>query len=182
MSRLIGQQIELRALEPEDLSILYQWENNESIWQLGQTLKPFSKNTLSEYLAVANLDIHTAKQLRLVIELRQTHHPIGFIDLYDYDPHHQRAGVGILIAESQWKEKGLGKDALYTLCSYAFGTLLLNQLFCSIQADNTASISLFDSLGFKQTGTRIQWTRTDQGYQDEHFYQLFKSAFADRVS
>ena len=34
--------IKLRALEPEDLELLYQWENNDSYWLISNTVSPFS--------------------------------------------------------------------------------------------------------------------------------------------
>lgn len=46
MSYLSGTNIYLRAIEPEDLDILYQWENDSSLWVHGCTLAPFSKFTL----------------------------------------------------------------------------------------------------------------------------------------
>ena len=66
---LRGENIVLRALEPSDLELVYQWENNTNIWKVSQTISPFSRHTLSQYLANAHQDIFTAKQLRLMIEL-----------------------------------------------------------------------------------------------------------------
>ena len=36
---LVGENISLRALEPEDLDLFYQWENDSSIWKISQTYK-----------------------------------------------------------------------------------------------------------------------------------------------
>jgi diamine N-acetyltransferase len=41
-------EIRLRALEPEDLEVLYEWENNDSNWIISNTLSPFSKYTLKQ--------------------------------------------------------------------------------------------------------------------------------------
>ena len=43
---LKGEYIQLRALEPSDLEVLYQWENDINIWKVSQTLAPFSKHVL----------------------------------------------------------------------------------------------------------------------------------------
>lgn len=61
--------VTLRALEPEDLEILYQWENDPKIWQSGHTLTPFSRFVLKQYLENSHLDIYQTKQLRFIIEL-----------------------------------------------------------------------------------------------------------------
>ena len=46
MNTLLGEKINLRALEPEDLEFLYQIENDESFWEISHTKTPFSKYIL----------------------------------------------------------------------------------------------------------------------------------------
>ena len=86
----------LRALEPTDLEFLYALENDTSVWHIGNTLTPYSRATLETYLENATLDIYTVKQLRLVI-CNQADEAVGAIDLFDFDPLHQRAGVGVVV-------------------------------------------------------------------------------------
>ena len=38
MKWLENDTIRLRALEPEDLDLLYAWENDTSLWEFGSTL------------------------------------------------------------------------------------------------------------------------------------------------
>ena len=45
-----NKEIKLRALEPEDLELLYNWENNDEYWIISNTVSPFSKYTLKLYL------------------------------------------------------------------------------------------------------------------------------------
>ena len=97
MEYLKGEKSNLRALEPEDLEFLYTIENNESFWEISHTQTPFSKYLLKQYLENAHLDIFEAKQLRLLIEEKSTKRQIGLIDLFDFNPQHKRAGIGILI-------------------------------------------------------------------------------------
>ena len=108
---LCGQKINLRALEPEDLQFLFDTENDESFWELSNTQTPFSKFLLKQYLENAHLDIFEAKQLRLIIEENTNNQPIGMIDLFDFNPQHKRAGVGILI-QNEYQQKGFASEAL----------------------------------------------------------------------
>ena len=62
---LENENIRLRALEPEDLEILYKWENDTSIWQVGCTTEPYSRYILKEYIAYSDKTIYEKKQLRL---------------------------------------------------------------------------------------------------------------------
>ena len=43
MAQLENETIRLRALEPEDLELLYRWENNPELWSLGNTMSPYSR-------------------------------------------------------------------------------------------------------------------------------------------
>ena len=43
MVTLKGDHIYLRALEPEDLEFVYQIENDESIWEISNTITPYSR-------------------------------------------------------------------------------------------------------------------------------------------
>ena len=168
---LKGENIQLRALEPSDLETLYQWENNTNIWKVSKTIAPFSKHVLTQYLANAHQDIFTAKQLRLIIE--KNHKPIGTIDLFDFEPTHQRAGIGILIADEYERQKGYAKEALQLLIDYAFKQLQLKQIYCNISSANKASINLFSSLDFLLVGVKKDWNKIQEGWEDELLFQRF---------
>nr|WP_262910476.1 GNAT family N-acetyltransferase [Pontibacter silvestris] len=162
--------IYLRALEPPDLDFLYVLENDTNVWYVGNTLTPYSRHILEQYLENAAFDIFTIKQLRLVI-CTHSHKAIGAIDLFDFDPLHQRAGVGIILA-APYRGKGYAAEALELLLNYCQYTLQLHQVYCSITATNQASIKLFTKTGFDEVGIRKQWLRkTDGSWDDVIEYQ-----------
>ena len=165
--------IQLRALEPNDLDMLYTWENNPEIWNVSQTLVPFSKFVLHKYLENQHLDIYTTKQLRLVIvDLKNT--PVGLIDLFDFDPYNSRAGLGILIADKNNRGQGYSKYALKLFLEYVFNHLGLHQVFANVTSDNKISIDLFSSLNFKKIGIKKDWIKKGKSYQDEILFQCIR--------
>lgn len=166
---LKGEKIQLRALEPSDLEILYQWENNTNIWKVSKTITPYSKHLLTKYLSNAHQDIFTAKQLRLMIEKEGK--VIGTIELFDFEPIHQRAGVGIWIADQEERQKGHAKEALQLIIEYAFQHLQLKQIYCNISSGNKASINLFSGLDFILVGVKKDWNKTQEGWDDELLFQ-----------
>jgi len=172
---LENRNISLRAPEPGDLELLYIWENETSIWRISGTLAPFSRNVLKMYLDNAGKDIYEMKQLRLIIQLKSNHRPVGAIDLFDFDPHHHRAGVGILVADPSDRRKGYAREALETLLEYCFGILNLHQLYCNIEAGNEASIAPFKNAGFTEIGRKKEWIYTVDGYKDELLFQKLKA-------
>jgi len=165
-------EIGLRALEPEDLELLYEWENNVSYWTISNTTVPFSKYTLKRYLEDSHKNIYETGQVRLMIEHIPDNATIGTIDIFDFDPFHKRAGIGILIANELYRRKGYASMALKCLIDYCFGILMLHQLYCGIIANNCESIDLFKKLGFVQSGIKKDWIRTSDGYLDEYIFQM----------
>ena len=155
----------LRALEPDDLDFLYALENDPAIWGVSDTLAPVSRHALREYLAHASADLYVVRQLRLVITTDIGTPAIGVVDLFDLDPLHQRAGVGITIL-AQERQHGYARQALELLKSHARTVLRLPQIYATVGADNLPSMKLFAAVGFRQVGTRQAWLRTTTGWQD----------------
>ena len=173
MLTLKGESIYLRALEPNDLEFLYEVENNELIWEVSNTQTPYSRFLIKQYLKNAHQDIYEAKQLRLAICKENQNFPaIGLIDLFDFDPKNNRAGVGIMIQNQQDRNTGVGTEALGLLIRYAFRKLNLNQLYANIDPKNKPSVSLFTTFGFEEIGTKKQWNLVEGQYKDETMFQL----------
>ncbi|MEX6625869.1 GNAT family N-acetyltransferase [Tenacibaculum salmonis] len=171
MTTLKGDFINLRALEPEDLSFLFTIENDESFWEVSHTQAPFSKYILKQYLENAHLDIYEAKQLRLVIEDKKNKNSIGMIDIFDFNPQHKRAGIGILI-HPDYQQKGIASEALKLLINYCFIHLQIHQLYANITTDNKNSIHLFTKHDFKKIGIKKDWILSNGTYKDEILFQL----------
>ncbi|RLD63640.1 MAG: GNAT family N-acetyltransferase [Bacteroidetes bacterium] len=171
---LENKNIKLRALEASDLDLLYEWENNTDIWSISNTLSPFSKHILKQYLENSHLDIYQTKQLRLIIDLKKKENniPIGTIDLFDFDPFHLRAGIGILIYSEENRNKGYATEALELLINYSFNYLGLHQLYCNIASDNMKSIKLFTKAGYDIVGEKKDWIKSNKGWINEYILQI----------
>lgn len=171
---LIGKKTRLRAMEPNDIDLIYTWENDSSVWQLSNTFTPFSRYVVKQYIENSHQDIFQLKQLRLMIEKMDEDNikVIGSIDLFDFEPMHKRAGIGILIANESDRKKGYASDALDILIKYSFHTLQLHQLYCNITEDNLNSLNLFQSKGFKLIGTKRDWLLFPKSKKDEFMFQL----------
>lgn len=162
--------ITLRPLEPSDIELLYQWENNQEIWEVSNTKTPYSKHILAQYLIESAKDIYETKQLRLVIQ-NEKMEAVGAIDLFDFEPYHLRAGVGVLIHNKSDRNKGYAKDALQALSQYALEVLGLKQLYANITQDNVNSIQLFEKSGFEKSGIKKDWIKTVSGWKNELLFQ-----------
>ncbi|MCF6351358.1 MAG: GNAT family N-acetyltransferase [Flavobacteriaceae bacterium] len=167
--KLESKNIKLRALELKDLQFLFYTENNTNFWKVSNTQIPFSKYTLTQYIINSHQDIYEAKQMRLIIENNKK--PIGMVDLFDFNPQHKRAGIGILILQ-EFQNKGFATETLKLFIKYAFGVLNLHQLYANITSDNKNSIALFTKQNFRKTGIKKDWINTNNDFKDVVLFQL----------
>ena len=170
MVTLKGEHIYLRALELEDLDFVYEIENDTSLWELSETLTPYSRFLIRQYLENAQQDIFEAKQLRLVI-CDNNDKPIGLIDVFDFNIKNKRAGIGILIKGETDRFKGYGKEALELLVNYCFTILHVHQVYANISESNLRSLKLFEGNGFKKIGLKKDWSFDGTNYTSEYILQ-----------
>lgn len=163
--------VTLRALEPEDLDIIYQWENDATLWQYGVTTAPFSRRLILEYLKDYSADIYAQRQLRLMICLAADGTRVGMIDLFDFDPTHRRASVGLMV-DLQFQRRGIGSRAMTLMADYSRKVLHMHQLSAQAAVSNEKSISLFQRAGYAASGTLREWLCTADGYVDVVQFQL----------
>lgn len=170
--RLEGRSIRLRAMEPEDLERLYLWENDIEVWSVSGTTSPFSRTQLEEFiLAQRQADVFRTGQLRLIVERSRDGEAIGAVDLFEVEPLHKRAGIGILIHGAENRRHGYAADTLSVVCRYAREFLGLHQIWCGIATDNEASMRLFRRAGFEPVGIKRDWLWSPEGYRDEALLQ-----------
>jgi len=154
--------LHLRALEPEDLDLLYRIENDEQLWAIGPTSVPYSRYALHDYVAHQSGDIYQDRQVRLVIELSDGQ-VAGLVDVVEFDPKNLRAEVGVVV-EQPLRRQGIARQALMALHHYALATLHLRQLYAIVATDNEPSLSLFRQLGYTDNTQLRDWL-----YDGRHF-------------
>ncbi|MDR1102869.1 MAG: GNAT family N-acetyltransferase [Tannerella sp.] len=173
MKLLENETVQLRAMEPEDLDILYRWENDTRLWRYGSTLAPYSRFSLRAYLSDARQDIFQSRQLRLMAVLKANNATVGTVDLYDFDPTNDRAGIGILIDEP-YRRHGLATEALSLMREYAFRFLRLKQIYAYVPERNEPSLKLFASCGYEIAGKLIAWIKNETDFENVYLMQMIQ--------
>lgn len=171
MSRIQGETLILRAVEPLDASTMFIWENNPANWKVSHTEVPFAMHHIHQLIDQFS-NPRASGHLRLIAELAVSNKAIGAIDLFDINFKHGFATLGILIAEEQERGKGYAEEALKLCIWYCKEHLELHNLQCFVQEDNAASINLFKKMGFREVGVRKEWYIYKERRMDEIFFQL----------
>lgn len=164
--------VRLRALEPEDLDIIYRIENEPAFWQFGTTTVPYSRYVLRQYLSTTQNDLFKDEQVRLVIEVQDSHglwQSAGLADLCNFSPMHLRAEVGIVVLP-EFQQQGVGTQALSALEDYAH-RLHLHQLYAIVAQTNRPAIRLFERLDFQSSACLHDWLQQDTRFTDAILYQ-----------
>lgn len=163
--------IRLRAIEPEDLDVLYQIENDPGTWCVGVVNVPYSRYLLHDYIANATGDIYADKQVRLMIENVEGA-CVGMVDLVNFDPRHSRAEVGVVIQE-RYRRRGYATEALRLALDYAREVVHLHQVYVVVSVENEVSLKLFRSLGFGDGAVLKDWLHANDTYREAYLLQYF---------
>lgn len=162
--------IHLRAIEPEDLDLLYRIENDDKLWNVGITNVPYSRYTLRDYVANASDDIYTDRQVRMMVENDQ-HEVVGIVDLVNFDPANRRAELGLIIVE-HYRKSGYAQATVEAICDYAVRVLHLSQIYAFIDADNLPCITLFRKLHWQESARLRKWLFDGVDYHDAIVMQM----------
>ena len=154
----------LRAPEPEDLDCMMQFENTVSLWEVSNATGPYSRFYLKQYIESNKNDLYADNQLRLMIESPEKE-VVGIIDLFNFEPFHNRAETGIVITEKN-RRQGIGQLALELLVTHCFDHLGIRQLYAYIDTTNQACRKLYQKCGFEECAYLKDWMRTGTTYRD----------------
>lgn len=162
--------IRLRAVEPEDLELLYAIENDVSLWDVGTTNVPYSKYLLHDYIAHANADIYADRQVRLIVE-NEADETVGIADVVNFDPQHLRAELGIVVLKD-YRRQGYAFAAIGELLKYALRILHLHQVYVFVDAKNEAAKKLFNKLNFSESARLNDWLFDGTEFHDALLMQM----------
>lgn len=162
--------VTLRALEPEDLELLYTIENDMTLWWLGTQTAPYSRYRLRDYIATCEADIYKDEQVRFVIE--SDGDAVGIIDLFNFSPRNARAELGIALLRSA-QGRGVARHAIDRIIDYARDVLRIHQIYAVVPESNSASLRMLHDCGFVRTGELKEWIFQGKTYENGVLMQFF---------
>lgn len=164
-------QVRLRAMEPEDLDMLYAMENDDSVWAVGNTSVPYSRYVLHDYIASASNDIYVDGQVRLIIE-SASGDAVGMIDLTNFSAAHRRAELSIVV-RTDCRGHGYALAAVERLADHCKRILHMHQIYAIVEAGNQASLAMLRQAGFTAGQELHDWLFDGTDYKDARVMQYF---------
>lgn len=177
---LKGKKVLLRAIEESDLSMLQELTNNPDFERMivGWSFAVSKKDQDSWFQNCKN----GLERLRFTI-VTEEDGAVGLIGLRDIDWKNGSAvGLGMRIAKTNLRTRGLATDAWMTLLRYAFEELRLNRIVGSYIEYNKASARVCEKVGFKIEGIQREAVYKEGKFHDVYSLACLKSDYESLIN
>lgn len=162
--------ITLTPLEEFDIDLLYIWQNASNVRDLTMGFRfPIQKETVKDW--VKNQRERNGKS-SAVFAIRQENSLVGTIQLNNIDLYQRKAMLGLYIGDSKKRNNGLGFVSSALVIDYAFNGLDMRKIGLEVLSINQNAIALYEKLGFRKEGTKVNDYFLDGQYLDVCIYGL----------
>lgn len=164
----------LRWPEPADLDELYVYKNDPEIAALlGGFNTGYAMQDLRDWL-----EHHRRRSDEVLFAIAAPdNHCIGHVGLYNIDARVRMAELGILIGDRAYWGQRLGYVCTRFCLDYGFYELNLNRISTSVLAENTRSLRLFRSVGFRDEGLLRQAQYKNGRYLDAVLLAMLRDEY-----
>ena len=170
----------IRNLELSDLDAFHRYRSKEEV-MLYQGSNVMNKAQAKEFI-LDQKDKQFGKAggwVQYALENKATGILIGdcAIKLQATDP--RIAEIGMTISPT-FQRKGYGKEALLAITAFLFDTKKLHRIIETVDAENTASIRLLQSTGFRKEGYFIENIFFNGKWGSEYQYAMLRREWEGR--
>jgi RimJ/RimL family protein N-acetyltransferase len=174
---LAGRVALLRPLRASDHATSVRWRNDAEIRDhvLGYRF-PVTKEMEAHWVDAVLKD-QSRTRVVLAIEDKTDGALVGFVYLNNIDWFARNAEFGMLIGERDRQGKGLARETLELVATYAFGTLNLHKVYLRVVAFNKRALNLYRTFGFAEEGIQRQQAFLRERYHDVVLMGLLRREF-----
>lgn len=162
--------VSLRRIHEDDLSYLFGWRNDPSVFKWCRQYAPLHFYDHLEWFDWQRKDPHT-EMFAIISETAI----VGVCGLTSIDKVNGRAEFSIYIGPGKG-HFGFGESALKTLFAWGFGCLRLNRIWGETYDDNP-SARLFEKIGMEHEGTRKEFYYRDGAFINAHLFSISFTMF-----
>ncbi|NLN16626.1 MAG: GNAT family N-acetyltransferase [Firmicutes bacterium] len=146
--RLIGEKVDLRPIQEEDLPELIRWGQNRQLQYLMDGEYPQDLGEAHRWLREARADRGT----KLLAIVTKDDRLIGEIELVHISWRRRECELRIRIGKEEDRNQGHGTDAIMTMLLYAFSSLHLERVYLRVYSFNKRAIRCYTKCGFRKEG------------------------------
>jgi len=157
--------LELIKFSYEYIKLIEKWESTNE-------LSKYLSHTRPEYLREANLE---AEKNTLFFMIRSDEQIIGATWMENITEND--ATIGIYIAITNYRKKGIGSEVIKILIDRAFKKMNLNKLYLNVREKNINAIKCYKKCGFKITKEYPKSHFMDSSYQGKYQMTLINDKF-----
>ena len=178
MPRLLGERIQLREYQADDLESIRQWVNDESTTCFLSTAywPPQTMVDTEEFLQRMLQSSHNA--FNFVIADRESGRYLGQLDMFTVDWRLRCGKLGMVIAGAENRGRGLGTEALLLLEKHVFLTLGLERLELDLRMDNAAARRCYERAGFQLEGVKRHAFFANGAFCDVGIMSILREEYA----
>ncbi len=172
--RIVGREVILRPIVPDDLEPLRRWRNRPDYRQYFREyrdISPVMQQAWYEKTVLGDPCTHM-----FAITQKQGGRLLGACGICYVEPWHQSGDFSLYIgADDLYIDNRFAPDAARLLLRFGFEVLQLHRIWAEIYDIDTAKKELFAALGFHLDGRHIEAHRMEDGrFVDCLFYGLLK--------
>jgi len=170
----------LRRFVSKDVPDLYRLLQRNRAWLrpfIPEIPKDLSQADLLLQIRREHLEARSGERLDLAITEADSGAVIGRASLIQVCWGVQlSAGIGYWIDEA-FAGKGIAREAVATVVSFAFEETGLNRIWASVRAENVRSRSLLERLGFRLEGVHRQELYIDHDWRDMQCFSILREDY-----
>ncbi|HEX6031410.1 MAG TPA: GNAT family protein [Tepidiformaceae bacterium] len=167
-----GELIRLRAREPEDEPLSYQWFNDPVVTEFLTLRYPLSHRSEREFLEAQGQPGYRNASFSIV--KRDGDSLIGGCSLEAASPENRSAVLGIAIGDKSYWDGGYGTDAMRVLCRFGFEQMNLHRIQLDVYQGNDRARHVYEKVGFRVEARRRQAHYKYGRYQDIYVMGLLE--------
>jgi RimJ/RimL family protein N-acetyltransferase len=142
-----GRLVRLRAREPEDEPLSYEWFNDPEVTEYLTLRYPNSHRGQRDFLERNDRPGYQNASFAIVTRAEGTY--IGGCDLGSTMAENRSASLGIAIGDKRYWDGGYGTDAMRTLCRFGFEHMNLHRIELEVYAGNERARHVYEKIGFQ---------------------------------
>jgi len=171
----------LRRFTPADLETFLAYRNDPEVYRFQGWPIPYERSVAEQFIEGQMIadPSQEGQWFQAAMELKATGELIGDVGMFPRNGRGGQALLGFTLARRFWKQ-GYAREGVAAVIDYQFGEMQLHRIHADCDAENTASIRLMESLGFRREAHHIESYWLGDRWGDEYDYALLEREWQAR--